>query len=322
MKLSIIIPAYNAEKCISNCLDSIFVESPNEDLFEVMIINDGSDDNTSLVVREYSNLHTNVRLIEQNNGGVSKARNVGIDASNGEYVLFLDADDELVEGALLKLCDYLSHHGEMDMLVTRQIRKRGQKVRIVNIAPLEEHKSYNGVEAYQCHYTRTTAGGGICRKEFLDRHRLRFPEGVTNGEDSIFFVLVQVYAQSIVYYNLLLYRINEVVGSASRSNSTNVGLKLINTLNAASSIKSSLQVNKERRGVFDHVVYVILSNATNHFVNSDKLTYRQLVGSIKLSDLLPLETQYMYLHTYKAKLMNISYAIFYFSSWLKHLLKL
>ena len=88
MKLSIIIPAYNAEKYIETCLNSI--SSDNQNL-EVLVINDGSTDNTSEIVKKYSN----VSLYNNNNNGVSYSRNYGIKKATGDYIMFVDSDDYL-----------------------------------------------------------------------------------------------------------------------------------------------------------------------------------------------------------------------------------
>lgn len=318
MILSIIVPAYNAEAFVGRCLDSIYTDAPSEKLFEVVVINDGSKDKTSDIIKDNCDQHKNLLLIEKENGGVSSARNCGIDAARGEYVLFLDADDELIAGALSKVCKYLAEKNPIDMLVTRQSRNNGLEERLVETPPLEENKRYSGVDAYQKQYVRTNAGGGICRVQFLQQHHLRFPEGVTNAEDTVFFTHLQVYAQSIVFYDLLLYRIHEIRGSASRNDYTKLGLRHINTLHAIAEIKAGLNVSREQRGIFDYVVYQILSNTTAYFAKSKELSYRQLQKDMAYDKLLPLDIHYMYMMQRKARLMNFSFPLFYFLSWIKY----
>lgn len=160
MNLSIIIPVYNGSKFIENCLNSVYNQKLGKDLFEVIVINDGSTDNTKNVVLTYGEGLDNLKLINKDNGGVSSARNLGIDSANGEFVLFLDADDELVEGSLIKVYEYLSKHNDIDMLVTRQSRFNGHTERIVNdVQNLAEHVEYTGVETYKMGYVRGNAGG-------------------------------------------------------------------------------------------------------------------------------------------------------------------
>lgn len=100
-KVSVIIPAYNAEKYLSEAIESVLAQTLAD--IEILVIDDGSTDNTALIADTYSRKYENVRVIHKANEGVSKARNVGIDSAMGEYVLFLDSDDALTPGALESL---------------------------------------------------------------------------------------------------------------------------------------------------------------------------------------------------------------------------
>ncbi len=92
-KVSLIIPVYNFEKYIASTLESVFQQTyPN---IEIIVVNDGSQDQSQQIVSDFQNSHDNLRLINQDNKGVSVARNTGIEATNGEYILFSDADDLL-----------------------------------------------------------------------------------------------------------------------------------------------------------------------------------------------------------------------------------
>lgn len=96
--LSVIIPMYNCGPVIVRCLDSIdYPES------ELLVVDDGSTDNGAQVVTDYAKLHPNVRLIRKENGGVSSARNLGIDEAHGKYLIFVDADDYLSQGGLYRM---------------------------------------------------------------------------------------------------------------------------------------------------------------------------------------------------------------------------
>ena len=102
--ISVIIPAYNAEKYISKCIESI--QNNTYKNLEIIIVNDGSKDNTRQVVEGVSD--SRIRLINQENGGVSKARNTGLDNATGEYIAFIDSDDYISEDyfeVLLTACN-------------------------------------------------------------------------------------------------------------------------------------------------------------------------------------------------------------------------
>jgi glycosyltransferase involved in cell wall biosynthesis len=244
---------------------------------------------------------------------------VGIRAAKGDYVLFLDVDDELTDGSLVKLYAYLSEHEPMDMLVTRQIRNNGTREWMKGEPPLEEHKRYSGVEAHRLHYVRTNAGGGICRRAFLLENDLFFPAGVKNAEDTIFFGQLQVYAKSIVYYNLPLYLIHEIAGSASHDvDHTKLGKNHIIAMRSVAEVKSSLKGTREQKAIFDYVVYQLLSNTVQEFVASKELTYGQFKEEVPLKKLLPLDIGNMHIMRSNALLFNLNLPLAYLLLWLRH----
>lgn len=97
---SVIIPAYNAEKCIDNCLKSLDLNGCYAYNLEVLVIDDGSKDETAKVVSAWSEKYTNVKLIQKENGGVSSARNLGLEKACGKYIFFADSDDQVNRAVL------------------------------------------------------------------------------------------------------------------------------------------------------------------------------------------------------------------------------
>ena len=96
--LSVIIPAYNAEKYITRCLDSVFQSKSLK--LECVVINDGSVDKTEEILKKYSQKEKRLRFKSISNGGVSNARNVGINEAKGKKIIFLDADDYFLDKAI------------------------------------------------------------------------------------------------------------------------------------------------------------------------------------------------------------------------------
>ena len=92
-KFSIIIPAYNAEKYLENCLNSVVNQTFND--FEVIVINDGSKDNTQKIIDNYIKDNKYIKCINQKNSGLSASRNNGLDMASGEYIVYLDSDDSI-----------------------------------------------------------------------------------------------------------------------------------------------------------------------------------------------------------------------------------
>lgn len=111
---SIIVPVYNGEKHIENCIQKLLKQS--YDNYEIIVVNDGSSDKTSEIVSKYVLSHDKIRLINKENQGVSVARNVGIENAQGDYILFVDSDDYLDENALNTL-DSLLEQRKCDLLI-------------------------------------------------------------------------------------------------------------------------------------------------------------------------------------------------------------
>ena len=105
MKLSIIVPVYNVKEYLAKCLDSLISQDLPQETYEIIVVNDGSTDISGEIAEEYSKKYSNIILINQENQGLSGARNTGIASARGEYVQFVDSDDYLekdVLGGLLK----------------------------------------------------------------------------------------------------------------------------------------------------------------------------------------------------------------------------
>lgn len=100
LQLSIIVPVYNVEKYIRACIESIFKQGLDEDTFEVIIVNDGTKDRSMEVIQDIIDQHKNITVINQENQGLSMARNNGMAIARGEYLLMPDSDDLLVENSV------------------------------------------------------------------------------------------------------------------------------------------------------------------------------------------------------------------------------
>ena len=116
MFLSIIVPVYNTEKYLTECLDSLLEQDIDTDDYEIICINDGSTDNSLDILQKYVNEYSNVVVINQQNKGVSAARNRGMESAKGDYFWFVDSDDLVQKNILNRLkniiiienCDCLS----------------------------------------------------------------------------------------------------------------------------------------------------------------------------------------------------------------------
>ena len=114
MKLSIIVPVYNVEKTLRRCVDSIVGQDFRN--FELLLVDDGSTDSSGVLADEMAQTDARLTVFHKPNGGLSDARNYGLDRAEGEYITFVDSDDELAPGTLGKLIVILDAHKDYDIL--------------------------------------------------------------------------------------------------------------------------------------------------------------------------------------------------------------
>lgn len=120
-KATVIIPVYNAEQYLAECLDSMVAQTMDKSLMEVLAIDDGSKDGSYEIARRYAEQYPFIHTIHKENEGVSKTRNLGITRAQGEYILFLDSDDMLNPEAVESLCTFFDAHRDEVDLVTSQL---------------------------------------------------------------------------------------------------------------------------------------------------------------------------------------------------------
>ena len=138
MKLSIIVPVYNVADYLAKCLDSLLAQDLPQDEYEIIVVNDGSTDNSGNIAQQYADKYANITLVNQANQGLSGARNTGIKHAKGEYIQFVDSDDYLEENVLGGLMTQV----EKDNLDA--LRFKYQNVRINN-----ESKEYEVFKPYK-----------------------------------------------------------------------------------------------------------------------------------------------------------------------------
>lgn len=180
--VSIIIPVYNAEKYLNRCLDSI-IKQKNKN-YEVLLVNDGSTDSSEKICEDYKTKDSRFKVFHKNNGGVSSARNVGLDYAIGEWVSFIDADDYVDEDFLSGL-DFFS---ECDVLQKSSvsISENGKivyKRRINSISILRTQLSIN---KYFVNHRTNALWDKFIKKSIIGKKR--FDESISIGEDFMFFL--------------------------------------------------------------------------------------------------------------------------------------
>lgn len=211
MNLTIIIPAYNSEKYISRCLNSVLC-CPDSSL-EVIIVNDGSTDNTSTLVSGYMKKDTRIKFISQTNKGVSTARNSGIVHASRDYISFLDSDDTLMENWWNLVPVNLD---DADLIVFDFVRTL-KGVDHLNKLNLDRGKIKNEdiLKEYVLTDDLNSSCGKLYKLSFLRQYRIAFPQSIKIGEDAIFVGKCLENRPNIRYINEPFFKYEENLISAT-----------------------------------------------------------------------------------------------------------
>ena len=206
--LSIIIPLYNCEKYIKQCLDTIFRQEMNESDFEVIVIDDGSKDSSYSLASEYAKRHQNILVIKQENQGVACARNNALEKATGDYITFVDADDMLVFGSLSTLIK-IAVENKAD-IVKAAHKEVSEDAVCEDFSSSHDNSSIQvmtGEEAI-VNVTRMKEGycwGYLISRKLITDNRLLFPHKVAFMEDWAFITQAILKSRTFVNADVLLY---------------------------------------------------------------------------------------------------------------------
>lgn len=213
IKYSVIIPVYNVEKYLKQCVNSILAQTEKD--FEMILVDDGSTDNSGRICDEYADADDKISVIHQKNGGLSAARNSGINIAVGEYLVFLDADDYLDIGALEHLSRVIGTHN-YDVIVNRADRYDEKEERIYPCSYLLDEgsfKKHSPIQLYQeLLHQKTftfTAWIFVVSRSFLLDKELFFYPGLLH-EDELWTPYLMLQAKKIGCNNnhFYYYRVN------------------------------------------------------------------------------------------------------------------
>ena len=200
MELSIIIPVYNVEKTLRRCVESVLRQSFQN--FEMILVDDGSKDNSATMVDEIARTDNRISVIHQSNQGLSAARNTGIKAPKGKYITFIDSDDFIAQDTYKGVMDLLNAHPEYDILEFSVIEKYGSKAQhplILDDCVYQNQQEYWLKGQAYCH---TYAWNKIYRRElFTD---IEFAKG-KNFEDAHTLPKLMAAAKTIATTSLGTY---------------------------------------------------------------------------------------------------------------------
>ncbi|MDR2570123.1 MAG: glycosyltransferase [Oscillospiraceae bacterium] len=270
-KISVIIPVYNAEKYLIKCLESIIRQTIGMSNLEIIIVNDGSTDESLQIIEKYKQKYSNIVLLNQENMGLGAARNNALELTTGEYIAFIDSDDHLPKDAYLNLYN-AAENGSIDIVAGK-------------LACIFEDSSLNDVKLNKLFSNNEDAillndkseirfiefikhcqvVHKICKRELIMENDLRFPENMLI-EDIPFTTPLYMLAKSIKV-------INKVVYNYIRHENSIVGIYKMNKrlyTDAFKSINTSYEnIKKCNLGEYKYILDI--TTLAHHFVTMDRI---------------------------------------------------
>lgn len=230
MKFSIIIPVYNVESYLVQCLDSVLEQTLKD--FEVICVNDGSTDNSLQILEKYASKDERIKIINQENQGLSCARNSGIKEASGDYLFFLDSDDWIEPNTLEILSksvsdeDFIAFNGRR-FFEDGTVEELDEGVSELELTGWDYYNKY-ALKPHKFHFVCVVLR--LYKREFLLEHNLFFEKGIYH-EDNLFTPIVCYYAKKVkvIPDSLYVYRIRE--GSISQTANKKRILDLVHVAN-------------------------------------------------------------------------------------------
>ena len=249
--ISIIVPIYKVEKYLCECIDSVLAQTYEN--FELILVDDGSPDNCGKICDEYAKKDSRIKVFHKENGGVSSARNVGLDNAKGEYITFIDSDDFVDKQYLERLYVDLKENGADVSICKISCYNEGATYLKRDVFPgkaviTENKKEF---ENFICRYfsLKKYIMGSACRslykKYILEKHR--FDESLKICEDLLFLIgaFCQTKKISFIKSPLYYYRVNEESALHTyKKNYLENHIALYSALDKILSKKNSKKINK------------------------------------------------------------------------------
>lgn len=204
-KISIIIPIYNASVFLKRCIDSVLKQTYQN--FELILVNDGSSDDSGEICQHYAEKNSNIKYISKNNGGVSSARNIGFEHSCGDFICFIDADDWLEPIYIEKLAEKIGGNNNIDMVECSLIEEGAEIIknkiwgRNIDAQEYRNKVLFISDDGAYHGYIHTK----MFKSAIIKKNRLTFREDLHYNEDRVFIAQYTLHAKSIACIDDSLY---------------------------------------------------------------------------------------------------------------------
>lgn len=304
LKLSVIIPIYNDEKYINRCLLSIMAAQMED--YEIILIDDGSNDESLSICTAWEKKFSEIRLIHTPNMGVSHARNIGIDAANGKWMVFIDADDYIFSHYFKKLTTLLND--KTDYILFSYLENKHGKIAQHNDMFFEKSNDikYTSMqEALKLIFEAKEVQGYVWNKVFkrqiVQQHQIYFNEELMYNEDLLFCYEYLQYTNQIIYIKNYLYCYVKNEGTAVTGKVNDAIVDGLKSFKYMLRVKSKLP---EISYQYIHVAYMYMNCYLLKSALKRGYTHIQLIENIRMN-IISEKFKYLRIYNYEVKLLTI-----------------
>lgn len=309
--LSIIIPVYNVEKYVEKCLRSCAEQDIELSNYEIIVINDGTKDNSLAKVKKVAAEYSNIIVVSQENAGLSSARNKGLSLARGEYVWFIDSDDWIRPKCLGSVLVTLLEKNNDGLRILAENVENGVKKRR-NDCSLLTKNNYSGIELLKTSLWEPCVPFTIYRRKFLKENNLKFVEGIFH-EDSEFSPRAYYLAKKIAILKEIIYFVNIHPDSITRSINHKKAfdcIEVARNLSAFSKIVSS-----DLMYIFNNQISVNINNSLHYSYQMDNLVIQSLKTELA-------ENKFLFKHLCKSSILKYRLEGILFSLFPRHCIQI
>lgn len=284
-KISIIMPVYNKARYIEKTINSILSQTYKD--FELIIVDDGSTDGSELICDKFEQMDSRVKVFHIENGGVSNARNIGIENAGGEYIQFIDSDDYISENMIYDLCQIIENYTP-DIIISgvKKVDRMGNE--IIEILPMMSgiKDRYTMMENFAEEQKNTGIYGCVSnkliKKSIIDKYKVRFNTNIWLAEDLDFYLELYNYTSKIYFHQKsYYYYLQEAENSSTTSDKKNNYLlqaKII--LKEKNMLKKNNSLNYNNLKNVDEVITNFIMSYIYDVFNYNNSDYRRFLEDI------------------------------------------
>ena len=285
--ISIIVPCYNVEKYLRQCVDSVIAQTYSN--WELILVDDGAKDSTPKICDEYASKDNRIKVIHKSNGGLVSARNAGYEAVTGDWMTYLDSDDWVATDMIEKLSQVLERSYGLDLIFWCMIQELGNKTidnkwnwdQYENGAVYEKKQNI-ALSSYVLNYN-SGLSDAVCklyRTEWCRKHGIFHNPLLKQGEESVDFVMrAFYYAEKSMFLKESFYHYRYIATSISKKVDENNAICIAECVNVMSAFINNIPDNREFLRQFDmRNAYVLISIAMHTYFNPQfSYPYRERV---------------------------------------------